>query len=167
MGTGSVRSRRQSQRYAKVQMYLFAQSAFQPDAGCVADDQHPDHHPGIDRKPPSRTVERSQMPTHGAKVEEPRLSIDDTEGHDPKLRTRTTVPPAPPALDPLSPALASLRRSELAAKTPLTQCLSKQAAPCPAEAVGRRHDARGGRPEDERLRRSLVEKYALPAMLRR
>jgi len=45
----------------QVQMHFLAESPFRPDAEAIANDQHPDHQFGIDRRPPDRTVEGRQL----------------------------------------------------------------------------------------------------------
>ena len=54
----------------EVQMDLLAKPPLRPDAEAVADDQHPDQQLGVDRRPACRTVERSQMRPHAAKIDE-------------------------------------------------------------------------------------------------
>jgi hypothetical protein len=45
----------------KVKLDLLAHPAFRPDAVAVADDQHPDHELGVDRRAADRAVERLQL----------------------------------------------------------------------------------------------------------
>src|SRR5215218_8407097 len=53
----------------EVQMDLLAKPPLRPDAEAVADDQHPDQQLGVDRRPACRTVERSHMRPHAAKID--------------------------------------------------------------------------------------------------
>jgi len=45
----------------EVQVNLLAEASLGADAEAVADDQHPDHQLRIDRRPPSRAVEWSEV----------------------------------------------------------------------------------------------------------
>ena len=46
----------------EVQMHLLAKSTLGADAEAVADNQHPDHQLGVDRRSPHGAVERCQLP---------------------------------------------------------------------------------------------------------
>ncbi|CAM3281894.1 hypothetical protein SPAN111604_14595 [Sphingomonas antarctica] len=60
----------------KVEMHLLAQPSFRPDAEQIADQQHPQHELGINRRPPRRTIAARQRLAHEAKVEQP---VDSTQ----------------------------------------------------------------------------------------
>ena len=51
-------------------MHLLAQPALRADAEAVADDQHPDHQLGIDRRPPGLAVEGPQVLADAGQVDE-------------------------------------------------------------------------------------------------
>ena len=55
----------------QVEVNLLAQPPLGADAEAVADDQHPDHQLGIDRRPTHRAVEGGQLPPQLAKLDEP------------------------------------------------------------------------------------------------
>ena len=51
-------------------MHFLAQPPLRADAEAVADDQHPDHQLGIDRGPPGVAVERREVPSQIAQIED-------------------------------------------------------------------------------------------------
>lgn len=55
----------------QVQMNLFAQAAFRPDAGAIAHKQHPDHQFGINGRATSVAVKLGKMRTNTTQVNEP------------------------------------------------------------------------------------------------
>lgn len=59
----------------QIQMDLFAQPSFGPDAEAVSDNQHADHQLGVDRWPARQAIEIGEMPAQIAQIEE---SIDAT-----------------------------------------------------------------------------------------
>ena len=54
----------------EVEMHLLAQPPLGADAEAVADDQHPDHQLGIDRRPADRAVEGAKLPSQLDEVDE-------------------------------------------------------------------------------------------------
>ena len=54
----------------QVQMHLLAEASLRADAEAVADDQHPDHQLGIDRRAPHGAVEWRQLPPHLRQIDE-------------------------------------------------------------------------------------------------
>jgi hypothetical protein len=56
---------------SQIEMNLFAQPALRANAEAVTHDQHPHHQFRIDRRPTGVTVERCEVATQLAEVEEP------------------------------------------------------------------------------------------------
>jgi hypothetical protein len=56
---------------SQIEMDLFAQPPLRTDAEAVADDQHADHQLGINRGASRATVERRQLSSYAAKLDEP------------------------------------------------------------------------------------------------
>jgi hypothetical protein len=55
----------------QIEMDLIAQPPLRANAEAIADDQHPDHQFGIDRRAPHRAVERRQLSPQLTKLHEP------------------------------------------------------------------------------------------------
>jgi hypothetical protein len=54
----------------EVQMHFLAEPPLRADSKAVADDQHSDHQFGIDRRPPDRAVEGSEVSPNFRQVDE-------------------------------------------------------------------------------------------------
>ena len=60
----------------QVEMYLFTEPALRTDAEAVADDEHPDHQFGIDRRAADLAVEGRKRRADAVELDEP---VDRTE----------------------------------------------------------------------------------------
>jgi len=58
-------------KISEVEVDLLAQPSFRADAEAVADDQHPDHQLGIDRRPPEMAVEARQFAPDLVQLDKP------------------------------------------------------------------------------------------------
>lgn len=56
---------------AQVQMHFLAKAALRADAEALADEQHPDHQLGVDRRPADLAAKRTQMRPDIREIDEP------------------------------------------------------------------------------------------------
>ena len=54
----------------EVEMHFLAEPPLRADAEAITNNQHPDHQFGIDRRPPNRAVEGSEVSSHLRQVDE-------------------------------------------------------------------------------------------------
>src|SRR3546814_13313863 len=92
-------------------MHLFAQPPLRADAKAVADDQHPYHQLGIDRRPTRLAVERPQLLANAAEVDETidraQQVISRATVLEPEDVESTLLHQRPPHHYPPSPAAAT------------------------------------------------------------
>ena len=70
VGHAAVQAKAADPTIGEVQVDLFAQPPLGADAAAVADQQHPDHQLGIDRRPADGTVEGLKLPADVAQLDE-------------------------------------------------------------------------------------------------